>query len=367
MVRGGDNSSHRVTSLSQTEVRGIIRRGPPASVCTGFRPSDVPDTGPFSRSNRAAQNSSAVLSVGGCGSALFLEFPLPARAFSRCRAADIRRRRRNGMDSLADALLNGAGAETLERAPLPEDYLAVHTRREDVDMFGDDADKDVRRSLHVGRVPMPELAPDEVLVAVMASSINYNTVWSATFEPVSTFGFLQKLGAQGGWAERHDQPYHVLGSGRRRRHRPGGRRGAPLAGRRPCHRQLRAGRRPGAGHPRRRHARRRAAYLGIRDQLRRARPLHRRTGQSVAHQAHPSDVGGVGEHDADRRHRLPHADQRPRRPHQAGRHRSDLGRHRRTRWLRRPVGQERRWHPGRRSQLRGQGPAAARTRLRRHH
>ncbi len=88
----------------------------------------------------------------------------------------------------------------------------MHTRREDVDMFGDDADKDVRRSLHVGRVPMPELAPDEALVAVMASSINYNTVWSATFEPVSTFGFLQKLGAQGGWAERHDQPYHVLGS-----------------------------------------------------------------------------------------------------------------------------------------------------------
>ncbi|MEU9393493.1 crotonyl-CoA carboxylase/reductase [Streptomyces sp. NPDC048324] len=116
------------------------------------------------------------------------------------------------MDSLADALLNGAGAGILEREPLPEDYLAVHTRAEDVDMFRGDADPDVRRSIHVGRVPMPELAPDEVLVGVMASSVNYNTVWSATFEPVSTFRFLQKLGAQGGWAERHDQPYHVLGS-----------------------------------------------------------------------------------------------------------------------------------------------------------
>ena len=116
------------------------------------------------------------------------------------------------MDSLTDALLNGADAETLEREPLPEDYLAVHTRAEDVDMFRGEADKDVRRSLHVGRVPMPELAPDEVLVAVMASSINYNTVWSATFEPVPTFRFLNKLGAQGGWAQRHDQPYHVLGS-----------------------------------------------------------------------------------------------------------------------------------------------------------
>lgn len=48
---------------------------------------------------------------------------------------------------------------------------------------------DVRRSLHVGSVPMPELVPDEALVAVMTSSINYNTVWSATFEPVPTFRF----------------------------------------------------------------------------------------------------------------------------------------------------------------------------------
>jgi crotonyl-CoA reductase len=59
---------------------------------------------------------------------------------------------------------------------------------------------------------MPELAPDEVLVAVMASSINYNTVWSAMFEPVPTFQFLRQLGDQGYWERRHDRPYHVLGS-----------------------------------------------------------------------------------------------------------------------------------------------------------
>ncbi|MYV91349.1 crotonyl-CoA carboxylase/reductase [Streptomyces sp. SID1034] len=116
------------------------------------------------------------------------------------------------MDSLADAVLNGATPAQLEREPLPGDYPAVHTRAEDVEMFRGVDDKDVRKSLHVGRVPMPELAPDEVLVAVMASSINYNTVWSATFEPVSTFAFLNKLGKQGGWAARHDQPHHVLGS-----------------------------------------------------------------------------------------------------------------------------------------------------------
>ena len=79
-------------------------------------------------------------------------------------------------------------------------------------MFKGIEDKDVRKSLRVGEVPMPELAPDEVLVAVMASSINYNTVWSATFEPIPTFTFLKRFGSQGGYAVRHDQPYHVIGS-----------------------------------------------------------------------------------------------------------------------------------------------------------
>ncbi|WP_406205859.1 crotonyl-CoA carboxylase/reductase [Kitasatospora sp. NBC_01560] len=117
-------------------------------------------------------------------------------------------------DVLAEAVVNGAGREELEALPVPADFTALHTRIEDVDMFrgsGED-DKDVRRSLHLGAVPMPELAPDEVLVAVMASGINYNTVWSATFEPAPTFGFLRHMGKQGGWQARHDQPFHVLGS-----------------------------------------------------------------------------------------------------------------------------------------------------------
>jgi crotonyl-CoA reductase len=80
---------------------------------------------------------------------------------------------------LTEALVDGAVAEEIERLPLPEDYLAAHLRAEDAGMFSGVADKDVRKSLRVGRVPLPELAPDEVLVAVMASAINYNTVWSA--------------------------------------------------------------------------------------------------------------------------------------------------------------------------------------------
>ena len=73
---------------------------------------------------------------------------------------------------LSDLVIAGADPELIARAPVPGDYLAAHIRAEDVDMFRGVEDKDVRKSLHVGPVPMPELAPDEVLVAVMASSIN---------------------------------------------------------------------------------------------------------------------------------------------------------------------------------------------------
>lgn len=94
----------------------------------------------------------------------------------------------------------------------PSSYRAMHLRREDERIFEGLADKDVRRSLKVGEVPMPELAPDEVLLAVMASAINYNTVWSAMFEPISTFRFLEQMGREGGWHARHDLPQHVVGS-----------------------------------------------------------------------------------------------------------------------------------------------------------
>jgi len=116
------------------------------------------------------------------------------------------------MDSLTEAVLAGATTDELAREKVPAEYLAAHIRVEDTGMFGDAVDKDVRRSLRVGPIPMPELAPDEVLVAVMASSINYNTVWSAMFEPLPTFGFLQRFARQGGFATRHNQPYHVVGS-----------------------------------------------------------------------------------------------------------------------------------------------------------
>src|SRR4029453_1849418 len=86
--------------------------------------------------------------------------------------------------------------------------------QEDVGMFEgvESPDKDPRRSLHVGEIPTPELAPDEAVVAVMASSINFNTVWTSIFEPLPTFAFLQRLGKESVWGKRHDLDYHIVGS-----------------------------------------------------------------------------------------------------------------------------------------------------------
>ncbi len=118
------------------------------------------------------------------------------------------------MDQIRDAVLAGADSATIAALPIPDHYRAAFVRVEDTGMFEGVAssDKDPRRSIHVGDVPTPELAPDEVYVAVMASSINFNTVWSSIFEPVSTFGPMKRLARESAWAKRHDQPYQVIGS-----------------------------------------------------------------------------------------------------------------------------------------------------------
>ncbi len=46
----------------------------------------------------------------------------------------------------------------------------------------------------------------------MASSINFNTVWTSIFEPLPTFGFLDRLGKESEWGARHAQDFHVVGS-----------------------------------------------------------------------------------------------------------------------------------------------------------
>lgn len=83
-------------------------------------------------------------------------------------------------DASTEAAMNDAPTAEWKGLEPPGEYTAAHPRATDVGSFPPGADLDVRTTLHVGNVPMPELAPDEVLVAVMASSINDNTVWSAT-------------------------------------------------------------------------------------------------------------------------------------------------------------------------------------------
>ena len=118
------------------------------------------------------------------------------------------------MDHILEAISADAPSEDFASLAIPESYRAAYVRREDVDMFEGMAssDKDPRQSLKVGEVATPELAPDEVYVAVMASSINFNTVWTSIFEPLSTFGFLDRLARESEWGARHKRDHHVVGS-----------------------------------------------------------------------------------------------------------------------------------------------------------
>ena len=198
------------------------------------------------------------------------------------------------MEHILEAIKAGAPGEEIANLPIPESYRAAFVRRDEVGMFdGVDSDaKDPTKSIHVGDVATPELAPDEVYVAVMASAINFNTVWTSIFEPLPTFGFLDRLGKESVWGARHARAEHIIGSdalGRRAACRFGG---AQLEARRPGQRALQPCRRPGPVRPRRLDARRQPAHLGLRDQLRRPRRPHRREGQPVDAQGRPPVVGG---------------------------------------------------------------------------
>ncbi len=121
---------------------------------------------------------------------------------------------RVAMQNFREAIEAGASGEELAAMPIPESYRAAFVRRDEADMFEgvESWDKDPRKSIHVDDVPTPELAPDEVFVANMASSINFNTVWTSIFEPLPTFGFLDRMARDGEWGARHALDHHVIGS-----------------------------------------------------------------------------------------------------------------------------------------------------------
>jgi crotonyl-CoA reductase len=125
------------------------------------------------------------------------------------------------MDRILDAIMNAEQAADpagqlagIGQLPVPDTYRGIVVRRGDAEMFAGMAsrDKDPRKSLHLQEVPTPQVGPGEALVAVMASAINYNTVWTSIFEPMPTFAFLQRYGRISSLARKHDQPWHVIGS-----------------------------------------------------------------------------------------------------------------------------------------------------------
>ena len=118
------------------------------------------------------------------------------------------------MEKILEAIQADASSDDIANLELPDSYRAAFVKRNEVDMFEgmDSWDKDPRQSLHVDEVARPTLAPDEVYVAVMASSINFNTVWTSIFEPVSTFGFLDRLGRESDYGARHAIDQHIVGS-----------------------------------------------------------------------------------------------------------------------------------------------------------
>ncbi|MGH9291983.1 MAG: crotonyl-CoA carboxylase/reductase [Acidimicrobiales bacterium] len=118
------------------------------------------------------------------------------------------------MERFRAAILEDAPGEELAALAVPETYRAAFVVRDEAEMFsGLSSDqKDPRASIHVDEVAVPELAPDECYLAVMASAINFNTVWTSIFEPLPTFAFLERFGRESIWGKRHDLGYHVVGS-----------------------------------------------------------------------------------------------------------------------------------------------------------
>jgi crotonyl-CoA reductase len=116
--------------------------------------------------------------------------------------------------AIREAILRGATGEEIGALPIPKTVRGALVKADEQEMFAgvESADKDPRKSIHVEEFALPELAPDEAFVGVMASAINFNTVWTSIFEPLPTFGFLKRLGRESVWGKRHDQPFHVIGS-----------------------------------------------------------------------------------------------------------------------------------------------------------
>ena len=84
------------------------------------------------------------------------------------------------MQLILDAIQSGASGDDIANLPVPESYRGVHVLKAEQEMWAGVAskDKDPRLSLHVGDVPTPELAPDEVYLQTALG-------WAAVHDPAS--------------------------------------------------------------------------------------------------------------------------------------------------------------------------------------
>lgn len=118
------------------------------------------------------------------------------------------------MDMIKAAIEANASSNEIGALPLPESITAAFVRKDEQEMFDgmEHEAKDPRKSLHVDEVPIPPLGPNECLIAVMASAINFNTVWTSIFEPLPTFLFLERFAKEGELGARHNIDHHIVGS-----------------------------------------------------------------------------------------------------------------------------------------------------------
>jgi crotonyl-CoA reductase len=107
-----------------------------------------------------------------------------------------------------------AKSEDFANIQLPRTVPAVTVHRSEAKMFEglDFEEKDPRKSLHIDEVELPPMGPSDVLIAVMASAMNYNTVWTSIFQPAPVFKYLAEFAQFNKLNACHNRNYHVVGS-----------------------------------------------------------------------------------------------------------------------------------------------------------
>src|SRR4029453_13934106 len=103
--------------------------------------------------------------------------------------SSLAREEKTVMKEVLEAILAGdTSSQDYAALPLPASYRGVTVHADEVGMFEGlpTRAKDPREALHVEGGPGPGVGRGGALVGVMASSINYNTVWTSIFEPIPT-------------------------------------------------------------------------------------------------------------------------------------------------------------------------------------